>query len=212
MQDATDQIGCLVQASPCAIGYAGKEAVNWGNDATPPVTSNTVALKVNQIDPAVACIQGTSSTPAKFVYPLARKLYLDSVVGFGALCPGGAGACLAEDAVGDQQKLALYEAKYLGTGMGGIDDVVSQFKFVLIPSVVNGGQPYCEDYNEVAYACAGATTNSQACSGNAAGFPNATNSTTCGNSTIEAYEDCDNGSANVDNGAPGTCSRICRTN
>jgi len=67
--DATSQIGCLVQASPCSIGYAGKEAATFAGVA---------AIKVNAVDPITACIQN-------FAYPITRKLYLNTVKGFSAV-------------------------------------------------------------------------------------------------------------------------------
>jgi ABC-type phosphate transport system substrate-binding protein len=67
-QDATAQIGCLVQASPCSIGYAGKEATNGPE-------GGAVAIKIKALEPTTACIQS-------FSYPLTRKLYLSTTAGF----------------------------------------------------------------------------------------------------------------------------------
>lgn len=68
--NATDQIGCLVQASPCSIGFAGNSAVIPG----------TVALNANGSPPADACVQNGT-------YPLRGKLYLNTIDGFGAITP-----------------------------------------------------------------------------------------------------------------------------
>jgi hypothetical protein len=213
---ADDQVACLTQASPCSIGFGGKEVVSWGANQSPPIASNVAALKINQIDPAPACIAGSGSTPAKFIYPFSRKLYLNSIVGFGNL------SGLADDPANDQLKLAEYEGRYAGTGNNGIDDVLAQQKFVLVPSTVNGGQPFCEDYNEQMVCATPATANVNGCQASPpAGIPGQGGQTTCGNAVVENYEDCDNGTAgtsnainggNVTTGAPGTCSTTCRLN
>ena len=80
-QNETDtvQIGCLVKASPCSIGFAGREAADNG-----PTFAN-VALRMNNIISNQANIENlaTGGTP---VYPLARKLWFNSfqdpIVGF----------------------------------------------------------------------------------------------------------------------------------
>jgi cysteine-rich repeat protein len=66
-RDATSQIGCLVSASPCSIGYAGKGAVDDNPGAA--------ALKINKLHPSVDCVQTVA-------YPLSRKLYLNTFQGF----------------------------------------------------------------------------------------------------------------------------------
>ena len=93
----TSQIGCLVKASPCSIGFAGREAV----DTAAPL--NNLALKIQGVEPTTATIQNlaTGGTP---VYPLARKLWFNSannpgdLVGFATpnLTPGevGLSACM----------------------------------------------------------------------------------------------------------------------
>lgn len=75
----TGQIGCLVKASPCSIGFAGREAADEG-----PTFAN-VALRLNNIISNTTNIENlaTGGTP---VYPLARKLWFNSfqdpIVGF----------------------------------------------------------------------------------------------------------------------------------
>ena len=74
---STDQIGCLVKASPCSIGYAGREAVDkvpnalnsfayqlgvGAADARPPTDSNIYAL----LDLSVSTF-----------YPMSRKLFVN---------------------------------------------------------------------------------------------------------------------------------------
>src|SRR5262249_9461407 len=62
--DMIDQIGCLVQASPCSIGYAGLGALAQN--------VNSDALKLNKQTPEDVCIKGNGSDIAPFTYPLAR--------------------------------------------------------------------------------------------------------------------------------------------
>jgi hypothetical protein len=67
----TTQIGCLVKASPCSIGFAGREAA----DAVAPF--NNVALRMNNIQATQQNIENLALglTP---VYPLSRKLWFNS--------------------------------------------------------------------------------------------------------------------------------------
>jgi hypothetical protein len=213
--DATDQIGCLVQSSPCSIGFAGKEAITWGA-RTGNIASNDVALKINEIEPLVQCITDPADPTPHFIYPLARPLYLDSIVGFNHLTG------LTDDPVGDQLKLAQYESKYASPPNSAgtlMDAVVTQFSFILIPSTVNGGQPFCDDFNEEMICNSAPTANVDACKSNPTGIPGDTNHRTCGDGVVQPYEDCDNGTAgdpnaiSGGNGAlPQTCSTICRFN
>jgi hypothetical protein len=72
---ATDQIGCLTQANPCTIGFAGRE----GAGVVPGIT----ALTVNNLAPSDGNIQNlvlTGSTADD--YPLSRKLWFNSIRGF----------------------------------------------------------------------------------------------------------------------------------
>jgi hypothetical protein len=77
----TQQIGCLVKASPCSVGYAGRE----GADAVAPF--NNLALRVMGIQPTDPNIQ-SFVTGVGTTYPLTRALWLNSfedpIVGFTA--------------------------------------------------------------------------------------------------------------------------------
>ncbi|HEX7476205.1 MAG TPA: hypothetical protein VF331_00215, partial [Polyangiales bacterium] len=93
--DSTAQIGCLVQASPCSIGFAGREAAD-----DPTIGNNDVrSLALGSADgtttvlPTDAAVQQLLSTaevyptctaggPLSTRYPLARRLFLNSIVGF----------------------------------------------------------------------------------------------------------------------------------
>jgi hypothetical protein len=76
--NATQQIGCLVAASPCSIGFAGNEAAD---------VAGVDAMKVQALEPTDVCVRKLvdgSGTP----YPLSRKLYLNSLDGFDTLAAG----------------------------------------------------------------------------------------------------------------------------
>lgn len=87
--DSTDQIGCLVNASPCSLGFAGLAAD----------TSENVALKMSEADgagetgptvPAVQLLADTGTCPSANPdradrYPLSRKLFLNTMIGFDAV-------------------------------------------------------------------------------------------------------------------------------
>ena len=74
--DSTAQIGCLTQADPCSIGYAGREA-----DVA--VSGGVItALAVNGVvDSATNIAQLLSASPVN-QYPLSRKLFFNSLAGF----------------------------------------------------------------------------------------------------------------------------------
>ena len=103
--DDTHQIGCLVVSDPCSIGFAGREAdqVSTANQALSvngvfprPDTNISQLLDGTSSCPANACPSGTTCNTqfgqcypnADTVYPLARRLYVASLVGFGNLQGG----------------------------------------------------------------------------------------------------------------------------
>ena len=73
---STRQIGCLAQASPCSLGFAGREASDSITDSA--------ALRVNNISPTDANVR-LLLTGATGAYPLARILYANTVVGFAGI-------------------------------------------------------------------------------------------------------------------------------
>jgi cysteine-rich repeat protein len=141
----------------------------------------TVALKVNAVSNIASCVRS-------FEYPLARKLYLNTLVGF-------------ENVAGQELSLARC---FAGTGLSGsatIDAMVAMHGFVPL-----GVAPYCEDFNEVSL-CGVPGPNTNACTNNPSPLPGGTTSTTCGNGVVEIFEECDDGAFN---GAAGHCTSTCR--
>ena len=187
--DATTQIGCLTQADQCSIGYAGKSA----------------ALSV-PINPAA----GTAATPMlvegraasddnvrnSFYYPLSRKLYYNSLIGFNSVW-------------GAEKDLSAYVASAAGSAL------VDTWNFTTL-----AGGAFLEDFNEKAICSAaqnvnGCTNNpTTGVSTNPFGI---TTVTTCGDGNLDQYEDCDNGTGNLGtcptspSGVSTICNLACRT-
>jgi hypothetical protein len=186
--DTSDQIACLVTASPCSIGYGSLRGLSANPGAG--------AIKIDKQSPEKLCIQG------HFLYPLSRKLYLNSVPGF-------------ENVTGQELQLAGCMTDLAQPGLtpptpGGLVTAnLSAAGFIQIPPAVNNGEPFCEDFNEAALC--GAPTNQDACSNrppSLGSFP--AFETVCGDGLIDPYEDCDNGKANGP--FPAACSTSCRFN
>jgi hypothetical protein len=135
---STGQIGCLVAASPCSIGFAGREA------AAQP---GAVALRVRGVAPTTADIQALITSPAT-AYPIARKLYYNSVVN-----PDIAGLGTAGTLAFRQAQAAL---KTCFATPALAKTACETYGFVEAP-----GGPKCEDFNEQT-AC-GAASNVNAC-------------------------------------------------
>lgn len=189
--DATRQIGCLVQANPCSLGFAGGEA----SDENP----GTVNLQVNGVTPGLTTIQNlvTGGFP---VYPLSRKLYVNSLRGFDSpllapvtvnppvspnnevcIAPGSGICTVAVPSVNPtncdlQSGTALPTCCCDDNETGGSDresQLVSCFQNALPGTILAnrgffqlpGGVEICEDFNEAAN-CSGVTTNTDACAGN----------------------------------------------
>jgi hypothetical protein len=184
--DMTDQIGCLVTASPCSLGYSGRQALT--------TNPNAAAIKINKQSPILLCIQ------AHFLYPLSRKLYLNTLAGFPAV-------------TGQEQNLVGCETDLaqptLGTPAGVMTSAIAAAGFIQIAPFVNQGEPFCEDFNE--FRQCGASGNIDACSASTPNFDNFPVFTTiCGDGLVDSYEDCDNGTLNGP--PPATCSVTCRNN
>jgi len=174
--DATQQIGCFVgTAEPCSIGYAGLGAVQQ---------PNADAMRLDGMVPTTGNVQS-------FAYPLSRKLYLNTLKGFGAVSDTSGELTFAKNEANKAE----------------IDYYVANEGFVVLPDSItlggSAGAPYCEDFNEQA-RCA-ASSNANACAGNPSGIP--TGGTICGNGTRESYERCDSGSNNGISSS--NCSATC---
>jgi hypothetical protein len=134
---ATDQIGCLVQANPCAIGFGGREA-------TTVVPGAIAGLTVNGLADSVANIEALVTTPSTADdYPLARKLWFNTLKGFES----------ADLATGE-----LELAKCMGKS-GSLAGIATGRGFVAVPGGVK-----CEDFNNA--TCPASATN--ACANNPA--------------------------------------------
>ena len=188
--DATDQIGCLVQANPCSMGFAGGGAI----------TNNpgTVAALVNGVAPTATNVQAL--VVGGTTYPIARKLYLNTIRGFDSLLTSSDPAApTGKDAELDLAKcfsnLPFSATPTLGTF---VDVASSAFGFVALPAPVGGGSAsaICEDF--VDSACSGVTGNVDACKNNPAGIP----SSACNN----GYKDGDETGVDVCPAARPTCN------
>ncbi len=133
--DSTRQIGCLVQASPCSIGFAGREAADnaavGNNDVLAlkvGLPDNSTAIKPTDatiqqllaVDPLWTSSSGTACTAGGTLstrYSLARRLWLNSVDGFADA-----------NAATDQKALAACFAD-----RGLVDPLITKWGFTLLP-------------------------------------------------------------------------------
>ena len=128
---STDQIGCLVKANSCDIGYAGREAVD---DVIGLGLANVqnFGLMIEGIRGSTQNIQNLALPPATPVYPIACKLWLNSINGFTSL-------------TADETTLFNFEQV---TGPGtvsnpSIDDIIFKRNFVNVPSGVTNRLKNC---------------------------------------------------------------------
>lgn len=187
--DATDQIGCLVQANPCSLGYAGGGAVSNN--------PGTVAALVNGVAPTPTNVQAL--VVGGTTYPIARKLYLNSLRGFDTLltssdpaAPTGKDAEL--DLVKCFSNLPFSTAAAFGTP---INVASSSFGFVPLPAPTVGGpaKAICEDFKDD--SCPSVVGNVDNCKGNPTDVP----SSACNN----GYRDGDETGVDVCPTARPTC-------
>jgi hypothetical protein len=206
--DMTDQIGCLAQADPCSVGYAGAGAGDFSTHNNPApgavtTTGSIASLRVAQVAPSPATVQALGKTGE---YQLSRKLYFVSLPGFGNVA-----ASSGDPGAADELKLAQFMAT-----PGSINTIVTNNGFFKLgaQSPAGGDTQFCEDFNEQVVCnptpsmVSGLATNQNGCMGNPTGIPGASVSTTCGNGVREAYEECDNGTSNGTSG--NNCSQTCR--
>ena len=176
--DATTQIGCLSQADQCSIGYAGKSAA-LAAPINPASGTAAVPMLLAGIAPTDNNIRNS------FYYPLSRKLYYNSLIGFNSVW-------------GAEHDLAAYMAAATGSVL------VDNFNFTTLT-----GGAFLEDFNEAAICSAANNTNG--CTNNPTTGV-ATNPfgiatvTTCGNGSVDQYEDCDQGDPTVNPATPNLAS------
>jgi len=187
LTDATDQIGCLTQADPCSIGFAGDGGKFWNtHEGLSLASSGTDALQLSQVYPTIATIQGTPTQSG--VYPGWRKLYFNSSNGFDAIngtttLDTNSGSTGSDLTAASELALGQYEAN-----VTNIEALLSTYEFFNLGHSPNGGvsssNPFCEDYNE--QALCGATANLNACNYNTDHQlqPGATNSKAIGSAFI----------------------------
>ncbi len=148
--DATSQIGCLVTASPCSIGYAGRSSSIASTDRTAPIS-------VNGIPNDDACIDS-------FTYPLSRKLYLNSLMGFGWLSDHASQGTdtaaqlqLAKCMAGTQALNAVTLPHGEPASVDTMSEILQFHGFRPVPATM----PRCEDFDEATHC--GAASNVNAC-------------------------------------------------
>jgi len=162
LDDATLQIGCIAGNMPCALGYAGREATD--NPITLPVA---IAAPVGNVPPTTANIQALINPTLGTPYPLARKLYFNSILGFDAIRPE-----VSTPSLNDAEQNQLIRCLESDTNPAPHAAALTAAGFIALPALPAGqGVPgrivefrtgggttpglICEDVNE-AQLCAGA--------------------------------------------------------
>lgn len=130
--DSTDQIGCLAEADACSIGFAGGVALDSQLQTSAALETNFGA-SINNVLNAKDCIQAAS-------YPLSRKVYLSSVIGF-------------KQVTGQELSLAKCFSGNITGGITAFNSLLAAKN--LFP--VLGGTPVCQDFDET--SCTGSNVN-----------------------------------------------------
>lgn len=112
---STEQIGCLVEANPCSIGFAGREAVD---------NVQNIAAQVAGIKPTSPNIENLVNVSGVPFYPLSRQLWVNTVSGFSLVS-------------GDPLSLLrCFQGQSTGIAIADIDAGVRRRGFVPIPAGV----------------------------------------------------------------------------
>jgi hypothetical protein len=112
---STEQIGCLVAANPCSIGYAGRESV----DNALNIAAQVAGIKATPAN--IANLVNGSGLP---VYPISRRLWINALNGFSSV-------------TGDQLSfLHCFQGTVPGVPLADIDQVVQNRNFVPVPAGV----------------------------------------------------------------------------
>jgi cysteine-rich repeat protein len=198
-----------------------------GTCASYPAACNTAgplvseSVRIHGTYPTATNVQALGSNNAE--YEISRKLYYNSASGWANTNTYDVGEADfgAWESIASNTKAILGAVGYFTLGAGAPNGTETGTGYT---------KPFCEDFNQQT-VCADAPTNDNACSRNGtvtiAGYPNAglgyttaipsesaaasatpTQSTICGNGIDEAYEECDDGTANGTSGDK--CSTTCR--
>ena len=231
--DDTSQIGCLVDSDPCSVGYAGREASKFfpGVGGT-PVTSAATKLKALAVGGDVVVSGATVTVPltppytvagadenlaiedllnttidsSHPFYPLSRRLYVASEVGFGNL-------------QGGEKQLARCYADN-----SHVNSIVQLHGFVPLNGLNGPGGVQCVDYPEdeqgatattsppanVRAALADTTQYLPGCNTGLTGHNSCLVSTEapdiCGDGVTTPDEGCDDGNTVSGDGCSSTCT------
>jgi hypothetical protein len=151
--DAAEQIRCLVRHNPCSTGYTPLATI----DSTP-----IVAAPVNNVAPTIANVQKLvlDGTP----YPLARKLYLNSIIGFDNIPDVGADP-------GKDAEIELAKC-FASLPFNGTINVASPaYDLIPLPAGTSGVPTgLCEDFDLHAL-CGSSSPNVNGCAANPTGIP-----------------------------------------
>jgi hypothetical protein len=144
--DATSQIGCLVQADPCAFGFAGGEAADVVLQTSKTTPEGAFKADIAGIQAAGQCIETAS-------YPLSRKVYINSYIGY-------------QNVTGQELELA----KCFATAGSSASQLAGFGLFQVQSNGVNGA--LCQEITHS--LCPDVVTTNGACATNPAGIPNIT--------------------------------------
>ena len=145
--DDTSQIGCLVKASPCSVGYAGREAADpaapfdnvalrlTGIQATTPNIKNLRRAGPRSTRWPASCGSTRSSDPARDwlrdAEPETRKLTLSTCMGLPATC------AWTRTARAPTRRPATPATGRCFSGSNGIvDTAITAHNFVTVPASV----------------------------------------------------------------------------
>jgi cysteine-rich repeat protein len=188
----------------CAGGAAGLLSDAMRIDTIYATPTTVTAL-------GTAALGTTGAATGSVEYPIGRKLYFNSIVGFANV--NADQPSTLDNGVGGEINLAEYESN--GPSIESVLDPIGYFPLAFSSQAAALQKPFCEDFNE--QMLCGASSNRNACPDNAS-IPAPTGTglspipstagSICGNGVVEAYEECDDGTSN--GVATDKCSNICR--
>ncbi len=169
LDDATDAIGCLVQADPNSLGFGGNTGDSWEGRSPVALSSGetaptTAGLRVNGLGAGASCTPTVATSGGKYVanpvanYPLWRKLYFNSLQGFGTV-----NALSGTTNPNAPAEISLAEWESVAAN---ISPIMGFYGFFVLPQSPLGAdssgtvsfrgssftgpffKPFCEDFNE----------------------------------------------------------------